>query len=132
LQRVRKKEHLSVHWQNATLILLPDTFRQTSLHRKKGAETMKFFYPVIVTKKETGYYAEFPDLEMCTAEGETMDEVLDNAREAAYTWIDAELAEENPELPASSDKADLQAAAEPGQDVREILITYRMMDGWEE
>jgi hypothetical protein len=61
-----------------------------------------------------------------------MDEVLDNAREAAYTWIDAELAEENPELPASSDKADLQAAAEPGQDVREILITYRMMDGWEE
>ncbi|MCR4653260.1 MAG: type II toxin-antitoxin system HicB family antitoxin [Eubacterium sp.] len=93
---------------------------------------MKFFYPVIVTKKEEGYYAEFPDLEMCTAKGETLDDVLENAREAAYTWIDTELQEDDPQLPASSDKADLQAEAGPDQDVREILITYRMMDGWEE
>lgn len=93
---------------------------------------MKFFYPVIVTEKENGYHAEFPDLEMCEADGDTLDEVLENAKDAAYDWIDVELHEDNPELPPSSDKSDLEKNVKDGQIVREILVTYRMMEGWEE
>lgn len=93
---------------------------------------MKFFYPAIITKKDDGYHAEFPDLETCTAFGETLDEALDNAKDAAYDWIDVELHEEVPELPPSSDKSDLEKNLAENQFVREILVTYRMMDGWEE
>ena len=51
---------------------------------------MKFYYPVIVKKTENGYHAKFADLEMCEADGDTLDEVLDNAKDAAYNWIEAE------------------------------------------
>ncbi len=93
---------------------------------------MKFFYPVIVTEEKNGYHAEFPDLTMCEADGDTLEDVLENAREAAFNWIDLELQEDDPVLPPSSDKADLELQAADNQTVREILVTYRMMDGWEE
>ena len=93
---------------------------------------MKFYYPVIVKKTENGYHAKFADLEMCDADGDTLDEVLDNAKDAAYNWIEAELQEPDPQLPPSSDKADLEAEAAEDEIVREILVTYRMMEGWEE
>ena len=36
----------------------------------------------------------FPDLEDCQAEGETLDDAIDNANEAAYNWIYVELTED--------------------------------------
>ena len=53
---------------------------------------MKFIYPAVFRKKEDGGYdAHFPDLECCEASGETLDDAIDNANEAARTWITVEL-----------------------------------------
>ena len=45
---------------------------------------MKFIYPAVFKKKtDGGYAAYFPDLEFCEASGETLDDAIDNANEAA-------------------------------------------------
>ena len=53
---------------------------------------MKFIYPAVFRKNEDGRYkAFFPDLACCEAEGDTLDDAIDNANEAAYNWIYAEV-----------------------------------------
>ena len=57
---------------------------------------MRFIYPAVFHKTEDGKYkAHFPDLECCYAEGDTLEEAVDNANEAASNWISAELMEED-------------------------------------
>ena len=69
---------------------------------------MKFIYPAVFRKNEEGKYkAFFPDLVCCEAEGETLDDAIDNANEAAYNWIYAEVMEDEMDLPAISDESDL-------------------------
>ena len=53
---------------------------------------MKFIYPAIFSKTTEGTFeARFPDLECCTATGETLDDCIENANQAAYDWIYVEL-----------------------------------------
>ena len=40
---------------------------------------MTFAYPAIIHPTEKGYTATFPDLTDCAAEGDTLNECLDNA-----------------------------------------------------
>ena len=69
---------------------------------------MKFIYPAVFRKNEEGRYkAFFPDLACCEAEGDTLDDAIDNANEAAYNWIYAEVMEDEMDLPAISDESDL-------------------------
>lgn len=92
---------------------------------------MKFYYPVVIEKKEEGsWHAFFPDLKMCEADGTDEFDVLQNAREAAYGWIDLEMQETDPQLPSPTDPKDVRK--EPGQDVRMILVNYRLTEGWDE
>ena len=45
---------------------------------------MKFTYPAIIKKTEKGtYHATFPDLICCEAEGDTLEETVELANEAA-------------------------------------------------
>ncbi|MDO4344309.1 MAG: type II toxin-antitoxin system HicB family antitoxin [Eubacteriales bacterium] len=91
---------------------------------------MRFVYPAVFHKTEKGTYAGFfPDLEDCRSEGETLDEAVDNANEAARDWITLEL-EENGILPSISDESDLSLGEE--DIVRNIAVTIRLMDGWDE
>lgn len=49
---------------------------------------MRFIYPAVFHKTEDDKYkAHFPDLECCYAEGDTLEEAVDNANEAASNWI---------------------------------------------
>lgn len=92
---------------------------------------MKFIYPAIFRKKEDGSYdARFPDLECCEASGETLDDAIDNANEAARTWINVELEEEDPIFPHVSDLEDIEL----GEDeiVRNISVNIRFYEGWDE
>lgn len=92
---------------------------------------MKFIYPAIFHKTESGNYeGYFPDLQDCRAVGATLDEALDNANEAAVEWISLELEEEIPELPSVSDPEDL--TLKEGEFVRNISATIRFYDGWDE
>lgn len=53
---------------------------------------MKFIYPAVIRKNNEGKYdAFFPDLECCCAQGDTLEEAVDNANEAAYNWLYVEV-----------------------------------------
>lgn len=99
--------------------------------KQKGVLTMKFIYPAVFRKNEEGRYkAFFPDLACCEAEGDTLDDAIDNANEAAYNWIYAEVMEDEMDLPAISDESDLDLLE--GDIVRNIQVNIRMYDGWDE
>lgn len=92
---------------------------------------MTFIYPVVLTRHEDGSFTgEFPDLYMCRCEGPTLQDALDEARLAAYNWIDLELQEEDPRMPGVTDLEDIQLL--PGQEARNIMVHYRMTEGLDE
>ena len=92
---------------------------------------MKFIYPAVFRKNEEGRYkAFFPDLACCEAEGDTLDDAIDNANEAAYNWISLELDEDDCQLPPVSDEDDLEL--EDGDIVRNISVNIRFYEGWDE
>jgi predicted RNase H-like HicB family nuclease len=53
---------------------------------------------VIHPAEEGGYWAEVPALRGCVSQGETLDEVVANIRDAAEGWLEA-AAEQNPPEP---------------------------------
>ncbi len=66
----------------ATAPLDPESFRLTV---------------VIHPAAEGGFWAEVPALRGCVSEGDTLDEVVANIREAARGWLDAAAAQNPPE-----------------------------------
>jgi len=92
---------------------------------------MRFIYPAVISERTDGtYHASFPDLMMCEADGETLFEVQRNATQAAFDWIDLEMHEEDPDLPPASDKSEI--VLKEGERVCDILVIYRMHEGWDE
>lgn len=92
---------------------------------------MKFIYPAIFRQTESGAYKGFfPDLECCYAEGDTLEEAVDNANEAARTWLTVELEDDNCELPPITDRQDMDL--QEGDIVRNIAVTIRFYEGWDE
>lgn len=92
---------------------------------------MKFIYPAVFRKTESGTFESyFPDLECCHAKGDTLDECIEKANEAAFDWISLELSEENVMLPPISDASDIPL--QEGEVVRNISVNIRFMDGWDE
>ena len=92
---------------------------------------MKFIYPAVFRKTDDGtYFGYFPDLEQCTATGDTLDEAIENANAAAYDWISLELDEDEVNMPAISDESDLELAE--GEIVRNISVNIRFYEGWDE
>lgn len=92
---------------------------------------MKFIYPAVFHKTEEGRYkGYFPDLECCYAEGDTLDEAVENANEAATDWISLELSEEEVQLPHITDVSDIPL--KEGEVVRQISVNIRFYEGWDE
>ncbi len=92
---------------------------------------MKFIYPAIIRKEENGTFkATFPDLACCEATGDSLDDVIEKANEAAVGWLELELSEEMPMLPPVTDKDDL--VLQEGELVRDICANVKFYDGWEE
>lgn len=91
---------------------------------------MKFIYPAIFRKTEKGtYLVFFPDLESCYGEGDTLEEAVEKANEAAYDWISLELSEDG-ELPSITDPEDFPLRE--GDIVRNISVNIRFYEGWDE
>lgn len=91
---------------------------------------MQFIYPAVFSKREDGgYRGYFPDLEQCYAEGDTLDEALNSAIEEARSWIQVEL-EDTFELPPVTNPAEIKL--NEGEFVRNIAVTIRLYEGWDE
>lgn len=92
---------------------------------------MKFIYPAVIRKIEEGKYEAFlPDLECCRAQGDSLEDAVEQANEAAYNWIYVELLEDEGELPPVSDPADIPL--EPGDVIRNIAVNIKYTEGWDE
>ncbi|MGI6361778.1 MAG: type II toxin-antitoxin system HicB family antitoxin [Bacillota bacterium] len=64
---------------------------------------MKLIYPACLYPcEEGGYTVVFPDLPGCVTEGDTLEDALDMAADAACGWILGETEDDNP-FPSASD-----------------------------
>lgn len=46
---------------------------------------------VIVRKEENGYWAEVPALKGCFSQGDTIDELMENVKEAIELWMSVDI-----------------------------------------
>ena len=72
---------------------------------------MNISYPALCHYEDGGYWCEFPDLENCFSQGDSVQEILDNAKEALELYLEVEL-EENQKLPPASKISELHAEGE--------------------
>ena len=88
---------------------------------------MTFTYPAVFTPhaKDSGFHAQFPDLECCEADGPDLEDAIENAREAAHNWITVELEEYEGDLPFSTHVEDI--GLEEGQFVRMISMRIKLL-----
>lgn len=54
-------------------------------------------FDVVVHREENGYWAEVPALKGCFTQGETIDEIRENIKEAITAWLSVD-------IPADSDE----------------------------
>ncbi len=91
---------------------------------------MKFVYPAIFKEAAPGRFrADFPDLEGCYAEGATIEEAFERAKEAEVDWLTLEL-EEGCDLPPRSRLEDI--LPEAGAVIRNVAATIRLTEGYDE
>lgn len=57
---------------------------------------MKF--DVILHKEDNGYWAEVPVLKGCYTQGDTIDEIKDNIKEAITAWLSVDLSDTKEEI----------------------------------
>ena len=94
---------------------------------------MKFIYPAILHPLEDGHYRAYvPDLDGCQAEGFSIDDVMEELNQAMLNWITLELEEGDGGLPLISEPEDLRPLLEDGDIIRNVCVTYRSYDGWDE
>lgn len=75
---------------------------------------MKLVYPACFYKEEDGGYSvEIPDLLGCCTQGNTLEEALELAQDAALGWILTAI-EDNEEIPTPSDIKDIELINEKG------------------
>ncbi|MGN0157544.1 MAG: type II toxin-antitoxin system HicB family antitoxin [Brotaphodocola sp.] len=87
---------------------------------------MTFTYPAVFTphKDDSGYHAEFPDLECCEADGCDLEDAIDEAKQAAYDWLMLEL-EEGGEFPEQTHVEDI--VLEEGSIAKQLMIRIKLM-----
>jgi predicted RNase H-like HicB family nuclease len=62
----------------------------------------KYAYPAIISKEDTGYFVNFPDIHPCYTEGATLAEAVIMAKDVLESRIEVAL-ERGEQLPAPSD-----------------------------
>jgi len=69
---------------------------------------MKQVYPAIIHEEEGNYWVEFPDLDGCFTDGETLEETLENAEEVLGLFL-ATLEEQGKKIPKASSISNVSA-----------------------
>lgn len=67
---------------------------------------MRKVYPAVIHEEDGQYWVEFPDLEGCFSDGETLADAIANASEALGMYL-CSLADRKLEIPPASDIASL-------------------------
>ena len=67
-----------------------------------SAEEIKYAYPAIFTKEESGYFVNFPDIKPCYTEGKTLEEAVIMAKDVLESRIEVALERGEPLPPPSN------------------------------
>lgn len=81
----------------------------------------RYVYPAILHREDGAYWVEFPDLEGCQSFGDTLTEIMENAKEALSGYC-LTLIEEKRKLPTPSDIDEIEAADGEGITVIEANL----------
>lgn len=81
-------------------------------------------YPAIIHEEDDGYWIEFPDLQGCQTQGDTIEELMEMAEEALGLYL-ASLEENERKVPAPSNIADISATKGSTTYVSTDLNKYR-------
>lgn len=65
-------------------------------------------YPAIIHEEDGGYWIAFPDLKGCQTQGDTMEELMEMARDALGLYL-VSLEENGQTIPAPSNIANISA-----------------------
>lgn len=68
---------------------------------------MKLIYPAIFKEEDIGYSVRIPDLIGCCTQGDTLEEAISMAEDAALGWLLTSM-EENEKIPSSSKIGELK------------------------
>ena len=79
---------------------------------------MKTAYPAIVHAEEGGFWVEFPDLEGCFSDGETMADAISNASDALGGYL-CSMMDRGIDAPPASDMKEIDA----GSGFATIIVT---------
>lgn len=79
---------------------------------------MKAAYPAIIHEEDGGYWVEFPDLDGCFSDGETLPDAISNAADALGGYL-CSLMDRGLTVPAASDAK----AIEAGEGLVSIIVT---------
>ncbi len=79
---------------------------------------MKTAYPAIVHAEDGGFWVDFPDLEGCFSDGETMAEAISNASDALGGYL-CSLMDRDMDAPKASDIKEIDAEG----DFATIIVT---------
>lgn len=63
------------------------------IYRNKGVDYMNI--NVVLHKEENGYWAEVPALKGCFTQGESIEETIQNVKEAINAWFSVDIPEDN-------------------------------------
>lgn len=55
-------------------------------------------FDVILHKEDSGYWAEVPALKGCYTQGDTIEEIKTNIKEAITAWLSVDLSDTNEEI----------------------------------
>ena len=112
LERVRGSHHVFTHPSRAGIVVIPHPRKDLGkgLGRKNsqtGGYLMR--YPILIEEgtETAAYGVVVPDLPGCFSAGDTLDEAIEAAREAAAAWIDAAL-DRNMTIPRPSSLEDVR------------------------
>lgn len=79
---------------------------------------MKAAYPAIIHEEDGGYWVEFPDLEGCVSDGETLPDAISNAADALGGYL-CSMMDRGLAIPEATDAKTIQA----GNDLVTIVVT---------
>jgi predicted RNase H-like HicB family nuclease len=65
---------------------------------QKGGGQMSYKVSIVIEKDEYGYFAYSPELEGCQTQGDSLEEVIANAKEAVELYLETLSGEEIKEL----------------------------------
>ena len=74
---------------------------------------MKLVYPACFYKEDSGYSVDIPDLLGCCTQGETLEDAIQMAEDAALGWLLTAL-EENEKIPKPTEIKDIELEYENG------------------